>query len=438
MKLIIMGLALIAVSPLTAMEDLLKSDPKAVDSAGNSELYRELLKASPDTDIVGGALSAGADPNLLNKEEQAALHIILSNSALQSNGWFVVRVLGYGAKPDEKAIALAQAKGDSKAVELMRSEVDFLAAFKRGDTVNASNVVRRGALNQRTRFENDNTFLHMCLKAGVRFVPVAKELLWQGANPADVNGEGDNALHVLLRNKPSDEIADMVSLLIDWGRFRGGIVDDKAITLALQNKHGELLSSDEKLKRHREAALNQPEKSLFEAIDRCDEDAALFILRSAKNINLDARSQRNETYNYHCKGDTFLHRCAWAGEPCADIIEALLVAGADPQAVNDAGETIVDKAIAHARSLNSIGTRGEKKEFKEPYFVEWLRLRSKYPTQPLRFIVDYDEYNSATGQREQGQMCVTYFSPKRRADSNCQFTKREQKLTCNGKKLLEL
>jgi hypothetical protein len=119
-------------------------------------------------------------------------------------------------------------------------------------------------------------------------------------------------------------------------------------------------------------------------------------------LNLKARSERKETYDHRCAGDTFLHRAAWAGEYCADIIEALLAAGADTQAVNDEGETIVDKALSHARSLNNIGGPGTK-EFNEPYFVEWLRLRLKYPTQPLRFICDYDEYNSATGQREHGE-----------------------------------
>ena len=36
---------------------------------------------------------------------------------------------------------------------------------------------------------------------------------------------------------------------------RGGIVDNKAVTLAAQNKHGELLTKDEQRARHREAAL---------------------------------------------------------------------------------------------------------------------------------------------------------------------------------------
>jgi hypothetical protein len=63
-------------------------------------------------------------------------------------------------------------------------------------------------------------------------------------------------------------------------------------------------------------------------------------------------------------------------------------------------------------------------------------LRLQYPTQPLRFIVDYDEYNNTTNQREQGQMRVTYYSPKMEHGSSTLVMKHEVKLTCNGKKLV--
>ena len=117
----ILGFAFLAMSPLVASVDLLQHEPKAVDKDGNSELYRELLKAQPDTDAVGVCLSAGADANLVNKAQQSALHIILSNKTLRSNGWFLARVLQYGAKPDEKAFASARANGDTQAVRAYAS-----------------------------------------------------------------------------------------------------------------------------------------------------------------------------------------------------------------------------------------------------------------------------------------------------------------------------
>ena len=154
-------------------------------------------------------------------------------------------------------------------------------------------------------------------------------------------------------------------------------------------------------------------------------------------MNLKACSGK-ETYDHRVPGDTFLHRAAWAGANCAYVIEALLVAGANPQAVNDNGETILDKAIAHGRSLSNIGRSGLERKYEEPYFVEWLRLRLQHPTGPLVFDLDYEEYDTSAGQWKRGKKRVSYFSPKWPRNSNCHFSKREQVLTCNGKKLLDI
>ncbi len=413
MKLIIpMGLALLAMSPLFGMaDDLLKADPKAVDADGNSVLYRELLKARPDHDVVQCHLSKGAEASRPNAQRQTALHILLSRGVSPDNLWLMSRVLRSGHRPDEKALEIAHRNGDEAAIELMQAEPALLAAIKGCDAQRALALVKKGGYNENARWENGDTFLHLCAREGKDFAPVVEALVWQGADPKLLNDRQDNVLHTVLRNPRSYENSSAIHLML----FFRVPIDDKAIALATVNDHGLLL--------RRAKARTKPEEALFESINCCDERTALFILDEGR-VNLKACSHNNDTYGNHSKGDTFLHRCAWAGADCADVIEALLKRGADPKAINSAGESALDKAISHERCFD----RGQANERKESYFIEWLRLRLQHPTGPLSFVVEYDDYNQATGQREKGKKRVDYYSPKMKPGATTHIAKGESKL----------
>ena len=292
---------------------------KEANANSNSDSPFDAVKIG-DLKAVQSFLEAGNPVNITDKEGMTLLH----HCAFRGNHEIANYLLSQGALVDEE---ISEAMADNND----RGCTPLLLAAKYGQPKMVNLLVRKHA-DIRSKDANGRTALHLASVGGYLYVVTI--LIKNGAEIDALDIEGQSALHLAAMRGFSEIVSELIACHVNinikavsdgktplhWAAIAG---DTRSLELLLDNGAREITDEEGQTALHCAASSGQLE--------------AIISLLESSVIDIDART---------IKGDTAL-LCAAKSDAVMNkvIIEQLLEYGADRDAKNNAGYTLLHYAI---------------------------------------------------------------------------------------------
>ena len=254
----------------------------------------------------------------------------MPHAALTALAWLVrPRVIANGAIHIAILLAAAGLVTGSPAVAAGGLDEAFGAALERRDVAGAIALLDKGA-DPNTRLRYGKTVLMAAAKAGA--FDLASRLIERGA---DVNARNDNGGTALMYAAIPGHV-ETIALLIDHGADINalGHFNWTALMVAASKGHGEGV----RLLLERGADPDVQDTYGWTPLMRAvygNKQAAVAAFLAHAQVDLEMRDER---------GATALHVAVERGHPA--LVTELLVHGADPGSIDDAGRDLLHKASA--------------------------------------------------------------------------------------------
>lgn len=338
-----------ALSRMGAIFNRLRKDVTAADPAGSEDFFRAAKRG--DAALVEKMLAAGTDPNLHNGAGETALHICARNGQAK----VALLLIEHGADPARGTRDDAAALPIEDAVRFGHSEV-------------AEVLVRHGGYDPEAQQQKEDSspLLHRSCEKGKEAIVAA--MMRAGADGNARAGNGATPLLAALLSRQ----AKVASVLLDFADVVAGMnthtIDSdaqarNAFQMAVSRGEAEVVAKMAKLGVY----LNQPDAEgltpLATAVTRGDLAMVRALIAAGADVHgretrpeLNSRETRPETNSRDARQVSPLMRLAttksMAEDTRAAIAQALVDAGADPEARDPASGESVAGALMQSRNIN--------------------------------------------------------------------------------------